>query len=161
MKHTVHTLTAEVLTEMFGDTSDWYSVLKNGKRVGSFADLRKRVLTAQAQKDKAERAKLLGALNKDDHIREAKMFFEREIKNGEVFINQTQPNVHINDCKCYIICGSAATIRLGVLHASMSFDDMQQLAGRPGRPSKAKNHILFDNITLDEAKDLINLLCGK
>lgn len=161
MKHTVHTLTPEVLTEMFGDSSDWYSVLKNGKRVGSFADLRKRVLTAQAQKDKAERAKLLAALNKDDHIREARMFFESEIKNGEVFINQSQPNVHINGCKCYIICGNGYAIRLGILHATMSFDEMQQMAGRKGKPNKAKNHILFDNITLEEGKDLINLLCGK
>ena len=39
----LHELTTEVLVEMFGDSSDWYSVLKNGKRVGSFSDLRKAI----------------------------------------------------------------------------------------------------------------------
>ena len=161
MEHTAQTLTQEVLTKMFGDSCDWYSVLKNGKRVGSFVDLRKAVLKRQEQADKAERAKMLSALNKDDNIREAKLFFEREIKNGECFINKSQPNVHINGCKCYIICGNSGKIRLGVMHSTMTFDEMQQMAGRPGKPNASKNHILFDNITLDEAKDLINLLCGK
>lgn len=161
MKHTVQSLTPEVLVEMFGDTADWYSVLKDGKRVGSFSDLRKRVLKEQDKKDKLARQKMLAALNKDDNIREAKMYFEGRIKNGEVFINESQPNIHINECKVYIICGSSPKIRLGIMHNEMTFDDMQQLSGREGKSGTSKRHILFDNLTLEEAADLIDLLCGK
>lgn len=164
MKHTVQSLTQEVLVSMFGDSKDWYSVLKNGKRVGSFSDLRKRVLAAQAAREAKERAKTKAkeyyAENKDDAINDAKKYFESEIKNGEVFINRTQPNVHINGCKCYIICGVYGKIRLGILHHTLTFDEMQTISGVKGTPNTAKNHILFDNITLDEGKDLINLLCG-
>lgn len=161
MKHTVQSLTPDVLVEMFGDSQDWYSVLKDGKRVGSFSDLRKLVLKKQQLADVAERKKLMASLAKDDNIREAKKFFEGRIKNGEVFINESQPNVHINDCKVYIICGSAAKIRMGIMHKDMTFDEMQQLSGREGKAGTSKRHILFDGLTLEDAVDLIDLICGK
>lgn len=161
MKHTVHSLTPDVLVEMFGDSQDWYSVLKDGKRVGSFSDLRKKVLKKQELQDKAERQRFLAGLNKDDNIREAKKYFEGRIKNGEVFINETQPNIHINDCKVYIICGSSPKIRMGILHNEMTFDDMQQISGLEGKPTTCNRHILFDGLTLEDAADLIDLICGK
>ncbi|ADG60122.1 inhibitor of host transcription [Acinetobacter phage Acj9] len=165
MNHTAQSLTQEVLTKMFGDSSDWYSVLKNGKRVGSFADLRKAVLDKQERdRKKAKRAEEQSTLNKHNtkrSIEDTKRFFESSIKNGKVFINRTQPNIHINDCKCYIVCGPTNKIRLGIMHHTKSFDEMQNEAGIKGLPNMSKNHILFDNIDLDEAKALIDLLCGK
>jgi hypothetical protein len=162
MKHTVYTLTPEVLVEMFGDSKDWYSVLKNGKRVGTFADLRKLVLKRQTLADVAERKKLAASLAKDDHIREAKRFFENRIKNGEVFINETQPNVLINGCKVYIICGTSPKIRMGILHKEATFDEMLIASGKDkAKPTTCKRHILFDGLDLEEAAELIDLLCGK
>ncbi len=161
MKHTAYTLTAEVLTEIYGDSADWCSVFKNGKRVGYFADLRKEYLKTQALCDKKEKQKFHADLLKNDSIKDAKKYFEENIKNGEVFINRTQPNVHINGCKCYIICGPTEYIQLGIMHSELTFDEMQQIAGIEGRPSTSKRHILFDALKYDQARDLINLLCGK
>ncbi|EQA7786889.1 transcription termination factor Alc [Acinetobacter baumannii] len=161
MKHTVHSLTPEVLVEMFGDDKDWYSVLKNGKRVGSFADLRKLVLKRQALADAEERKKFHANLMKDDNIKEAKKYFDENLKNAEVFINETQPNIHINGSKCYIICGSSQKIRMSIMHKDLTFDEMQNISGLEGKPSTSKRHILFDGLTLEEAKDLIILLCGE
>lgn len=154
MMYTVQTLTPEVLVEMFGDTSDWYSVLKNGKRVGTFADLRKQVLNEQARKGKIK-------LYREDNIIEMEKFLGERIKDAEVFINRSQPNLHINGCKCYITCSHTGKHRLGILHATMTFDDMQQLAEIKGVPSTSNRHILFNNVDNDQIVDLINLLCGE
>ena len=160
MKYQMHQLTPDVLVEIFGDSKDWMSVLKNGKRVGTFSELRKRVLDAQARKDKDESRKVLAAIMKNDNIAEAKKYFESNIKNAEVFINQTQPNVHLNGSKCYIICGSTEKVRLGIMHAEMTFDEMQNATGLEGKPNSSKRHILFDNLTHEEARDIILTLCG-
>lgn len=162
MKHTMHTLTPDVLVEMFGDEKDWYSVLKNGKRVGSFSDLRKLVLKRQTLADQKERKKFHDSLMLSDNIREAKKFFEDRIKNGHVFINETQPNIHINGCKVYIICGATPKIRMGILHKEHTFEDMLIASGREkAKSTTSKRHILFDGLDFEEAADLIDLLCGK
>ena len=158
-----HELTTEVLVKMFGDTADWYSILKNGRRVGTISDLRAAVLKRQEQEvKKLKQSKAQSELNKSNTVRsisDAKRFFETELKNAEVFINRTQPNVHINNCKCYIVCGPTSKVRLGVKHHTKTFDDMLQEAAIPGLPNADPNHILFDNLSLDDAKDLIKLLC--
>lgn len=159
-----HELTAEVLTKMFGDSCDWYSVLKNGKRVGTFSELRGKVLKAQAAAELKEKQKVAQSIqNKVDtkvSIKLAKEYFETEFKSAEVFINRTQPNIHINGCKCYIICGPTKKIRLGIMHHTKTFDEMIQEAGLEGTPNMSKNHVLFDRLTLEDAKDLIKLLCN-
>ncbi|UJH94760.1 host transcription inhibitor [Acinetobacter phage vB_AbaM_DLP1] len=160
MKHTVHTLTPEVLVEMFGDDKDWCSVLKNGKRVGYFSDLRKEVLKRQALADKKERKKFHDSLMLNDNIRETKRFFEDRLKNAHVFINETQPNVHLNGSKFYIICGATPKIRLGVTHKDLTFDEIVQLAEREARQSTSPRHALFSNLDLEEAAQLIELLAG-
>ena len=159
----LHELTTEVLVEMFGDSSDWYSVLKNGKRVGSFSDLRKAIIKRQEKEaSKLKQKREQSELNKSNTVRstsDAKRFFESELKNAEVFINRTQPNIHVNNCKCYIVCGPTDKVRLGIKHHTKTFDDMLQEASIPGLPNADPNHILFDNLSLDDAKDLIKLLC--
>ena len=152
--HTAQSLTQEVLTTLFGDSSDWYSVLKNGKRVGTFADLRKQVLTEQSRKNKVK-------IDREDNIIEMEQFLGGRIKNGEVFINRSQPNVHINGHKCYITCSHTGRHRLGILHDTMTFDEMEQLAEIKGVPSASSRHILFNNVDNDQIIDLINLLCGE
>lgn len=158
-----HELTSEILTKMFGDSCDWYSVLKNGKRVGSFSDLRKIVI--KKQEDELKKAKrksdqnILNQKNTLKSISDAKRFFESEFKDSDVFINRTQPNLIVNGSRCYIICGPTDKIRLGILHKSKTFDDMLQESGVEGLPNASKNHILFDGLTLEDAKSLIKQLC--
>ena len=152
--YTMQSLTPEVLTTLFGDSSDWYSVHKNGKRVGSFSDLRKKVLDEQARQSKTK-------ILREDNILEMEKFLGERIKNGEVFINRSQPNLHINGCKCYITCSHTGRHRLGILHATMTFDEMQQLAETIGVPSVSNRHILFNNVDNDQIIELISLLCGE
>ncbi|AZU98633.1 hypothetical protein [Acinetobacter phage AbTZA1] len=161
MKHTVHTLTEDVLVEMFGDSKDWCSVFKDGKRVGYFADLRKEVLKRQTLADKKERKKFHDSLMLNDNISETKRFLESRLKNAHVFINETQPNVHLNGSKFYIICGATPKIRMGVTHKELDFDQIVQLAEREARQSSSKRHALFSNLDLEEAAQLIELLAGK
>lgn len=161
MKHTVQSLTPDVLVQIFGDSKDWCSVFKKGVRVGTFSELRGKVLKKQALADSAEKRKFHAALMKNDVIKETKEFFGKEFKNAEVFINRTQPNIHLNGHKCYIICGSGQAVRLGIHHAELTFDEMVQLSGREAKPNTNPNHALFSNLTLEDAKALINTLCGK
>lgn len=160
MKHTVHTLTPEVLVTIYGDSSDWCSVFKNGKRVGYFSDLRKDYLKKQALKDQAEKRKFHAELMKDDSIKSAKKFFEENLKDAHVFINETQPNVHINGSKCYIICGPTSKVRLSLLHSELSFDEMINLTGRDAKPSTSKRQALWDNLEYEEALEIITTLCS-
>lgn len=161
MRYTAETLTPDVLVQLFGDSKDWCSVFKNGSRVGYFQDLRKQVLKKQALNDKNEKKKFHDQIMKNTNIKEAKKFFEDRIKNGEVFINETQPNIHINGSKVYIICGNTPKIRMSITHKELEFDDMQIITERKGTPSTSKNHILFDALDLEEAAEIITTLCGK
>lgn len=160
----MHELTSDVLTQLFGDSSDWCSVFKNGKRVGTFAELRAKVIASQKRADhKAKQLAAQSILRKDEtkqSVKNAKEYFETEFKDANVFINRTQPNIHINGCKCYIICGPTTKVRLGIMHHTKTFDDMIQEAGIEGTPNESKNHVLFDRLTLEDAKDLIKKLCS-
>ena len=80
----LHELTTEVLVEMFGDSSDWYSVLKNGKRVGSFSDLRKAIIKRQEKEaSKLKQKREQSELNKSNTVRstsDAKRFLNLNLK---------------------------------------------------------------------------------
>lgn len=166
MKHTAQSLTAEVLTEMFGDSCDWYSVLKNGKRVGTFSDLRKQVLHKQTLADKAEKKKFHDQILKQKTIKET---FEYLVKhapeNAEVFMNETQPNIHMNGNKIYIICGPVERVRMSITHKSLTFDEMQLLIDHLGhsvRTNKtAKTHISFDGVLAEQVFEILQILCGE
>ena len=152
--HSMQTLTQAKLIELFPEgTPDWAGISIKGVH-HTFSTLRARVLQEQAKKSGTQ-------LKREENVKEMHHMLEDKIKNGEVFINQTQPNVHINGCKCYITCGSGGKHRLGIVHAEASFDDMQQLAGVKGTPSTSKKHILFNNLTFEEICNMIKLLCGE
>ena len=93
----LHELTTEVLVEMFGDSSDWYSVLKNGKRVGSFSDLRKAIIKRQEKEaSKLKQKREQSELNKSNTVRstsDAKRFFESELKNAATEQRLTNSNL--------------------------------------------------------------------
>lgn len=166
MKHTVYTLTAPVLTEMFGDDCDWYSVLKNGKRVGTFSELRAKVLHKQQLEDKAERKKFHDKIMKQKTIKETFDYLEQNApKNANVFMNQTQPNIHMNGHKVYVVCGPVEKVRMSITHKSLSFDEMQLMIEHLGysvRSNKsAKTHISFDGVMPEQIFGILNILCGE
>lgn len=152
--HTVQSLTQDVLVSLFPEGVRNYSGLTIKGKHYTFAELRKQVLDKQSKKSKTK-------FQRAENVLEMKKMLEDKIKNGEVFINKSQPNVHINGCKCYIICGAAGRHRLGIMHKDATFDDMQAIAGIEGTPSTSKRHILFSGLLFDDLVDLINLLCGK
>lgn len=151
MHYTLEKLTHQKLHELFPGTPNWCGITIKGKH-HTYAELRAQVLKEQDRKGTSN-------LRKSNHIEEMKRVLEMEFPKADVFINKTQPNVHINGCKCYIICTSAATYRLGIMHKETSFDDMQTIAEMQGVPSASKRHILFNYIDQETLIKLIKLLC--
>ncbi|QQG32164.1 inhibitor of host transcription [Citrobacter phage CkP1] len=162
-------ITNEMLVEKYGDRHDGISIYKGSRRVGYLTDLRISYAKESKKKVKQKEYNTKATEARRDAMPEAvnemKVFLENHLSkfNAEVFINETQPNVHINDCKCYIIVDPIyGKHRLGIQHSSLDANDMASLVDEfPISSSTAKHHVLWNSLSRDDIVEVIIKLCSK
>jgi cellobiose phosphorylase len=160
-------ITNEMLVEKYGDRHDGISVYKGSRRVGYLTDLRMAYAkdNKKRKKQKEYNNKVTEARREamPEAVNEMKEFLENQLAkhNAEVFINETQPNVHINGCKCYITVDPIYNKhRLGIYHPEMSSSDMaDEISGFTISKSDSEHHVLWNSMTRDDIVETIIKLC--
>lgn len=165
----LQTITNEMLVEKFGDRHDGISVYKGQRRVGYLTDLRQTFAKEGRKKTKQKEYNNKAAEARNEAMPESvgamKLFLESHLTkyDAEVFINETQPNVHINGCKCYITVDPIyGKHRLGISHCEMTADEMaSEIEGFPISKSPSRSHILMNTLSQDDIIEVIVKLCSK
>lgn len=162
-------ITNEMVVAAYGDRTDGISVFKGTRRVGYLTDLRKDYAKNAKRKTTAKeyRNRRLEAVRDlmPDAVEEMKDYLENQLVKFDctVFINQTQPNVHINNCKCYIIVNPiTGKHRLGVSNPNKSASEMAEEVPACFKisASPAEHHILINNLEKDDIIEAIKALCN-
>lgn len=161
-------ITNEMIVNAFGDRHDGIQVFKNNKSVGFLTDLR--VTLARNFKKKLkqkEYSNRVAEARRDampDAVQEMLEFLENQLSkyDARVFINETQPNVHINDCKCYIIVDPIyGKHRLGIYNPNKEASEMAEEVEQCFKisSSDALHHILINSMSRDDIVEAIVKLC--
>lgn len=160
-------ITNETVVAAFGDRHDGIWVYKGSKKVGYLSDL-KTALSRSAskqskQKEYNDRISEERREKMPEAVQEMKSFLESYLANtgAEIFINISQPNVHINGHKCYIIVDPIyEKHQLGIMHKNMTYDDMaSEIPSFSCSSSTSRNHILFRGLSSDDIINTIFKLC--
>lgn len=163
-------ITNDMLVEKYGDMHNGIQVFSKGRPVGYLSDLR-----MAYSKDQSKRKKQKEYNNKvtearrdamPDAVNEALDYFKSHFSkyDCEVFINISQPNIHINECKCYIIIDPIYGLhRLGIHNPNKSADDMASEVGMNFKISNSNSphHILINGLDYDAIVETITQLCLK
>ncbi|ANA49564.1 inhibitor of host transcription [Salmonella phage vB_SnwM_CGG4-1] len=160
-------ITNEALVEKYGTHHDGISVFKGSRRVGYLTDLRKAFAADQKKrkKQKEYNNKVTEARQEamPEAVEEMKNFLENQLTKygAEVIINITQPNVLINDCKCYITVDPIyGKHRLGIHNPYMDSSEMaDEIQGFKVSQSDAPNHVLWNGLSQDDIVEVIVKLC--
>ncbi|QPB12375.1 inhibitor of host transcription [Providencia phage PSTCR6] len=165
----LQSITNEQLVEAYGTHHDGIYVYNGKKTVGFITDLR--IAYGRKQKTRTKQKEYSNRINEKrrdampEAVEEMKQFLESHLAkyDAEVFINITQPNVHINGHKCYIIVDPIYQKHsIGIMHASMNYDEMAaELPGYNVQPNSSRNHILVRSIERDLLLEIILQLCKK
>ena len=162
-------ITNEMLVNKFGDRHDGISIYKGERRVGYLTDLRQTFAKEGRKKTKQKEYNTKATEARKEAMPEAvgamKLFLESHLtKHGaEVFINETQPNVHINGSKCYIVVDPIyGKHRLGISHSELDSNDMAAMIDEfPISNSSARRHVLWNSLSQDDIVEVIVKLCSK
>lgn len=160
-------ITNDMVVASFGDRHDGLSVWKGTKRVGYLSDLRaalgRNKSKSLKQKEYNNRVSEERREKLPEAVQEMKSFLESYLSNTDavVFINISQPNVHINGHKCYIIVDPIyEKHQLGIMHKELTYDDMASLIPSFScSSSTSRNHILFRGLSSDDIINTIFKLC--
>lgn len=161
-------ITNEMVVEKYGDSTDGIFVYKNGKSVGYLTDLRiayhKNHKTRKAQKEYNNKTTERSRELMPEFVKETCEFLDNHLSKlgANVFINITQPNVHLNGNKCYVICNPISQkFQLGVYHKEYDYNYMaEEFPGTICSSSPtAEHHILFRSLERDDLLEIIKKLC--
>lgn len=162
-------ITNEMLVAKYGDRHDGISIYKGSKRVGYITDLRtafaKDNKKRKAQKEYSNKVAEARREAMPEAVEEMKDFLENQLsKHGaDVFINISQPNVHLNGHKCYITVDPVyGKHRLGIIHASMDSSEMAEEVDSLYKlsPCDFDRQILINSIERDAIVETIIKLCS-
>lgn len=156
----------EMVVAEFGDRHDGISVYKGAKRVGFLSDLRLTLgrKAAAKIKSKAYSTKLTEERREamPQAVDNMVEFLSNNLPNAEVFINITQPNVHIDGHKFYVICDPLTDKfnRLGIVHSELSSDEVAALIDNSHKvQSESARHVLVNGLSRDDIIEVIKKLC--
>ncbi|BBC78293.1 inhibitor of host transcription [Escherichia phage EcS1] len=161
-------ITNEMVMAQYGDRHDGISIFKGSKTIGYITDLRIAMARnlSKRKKQKEYNNKVTEARRDamPDAVEEMKSFLENQLgKYGaEVFINISQPNVHLSGNKCYIIVDPIyGNHRLGIQHSRLTADEMASMVETCFKisASDSPHHILINNMTQDDIFETIVKLC--
>ena len=158
----------DMIVDVYGDRHDGIYVYKGSKNVGFLTDLRKKLASDNKLKTKQKEYRNKKSEERKEALHESVPEMVDFLKNhlvkydAEVFINQTQPNVHINGCVCYVVVEPLTLQhRLGIKHPVLTQDDMADEVGNQFRisASDSTNHILLNGLSQDDIVEVIIKLC--
>ncbi|WMU95662.1 hypothetical protein [Escherichia phage pEC-M719-6WT.2] len=158
----------EMIVNEYGDRHDGIYVYKGTKKIGLMTDLRKKLASNKKLKAKQKEYRDKKSEERKEALHESVPEMVDFLKNhlvkydAEVFINQTQPNVHINGCVCYVVVEPLTLQhRLGIKHPVLTQDDMADEVGNQFRisASDSTNHILLNGLSQDDIVEVIIKLC--
>lgn len=167
----INLITAEELVEIYeGTHHDGIRVFKNSRPLGYITDLRvaySRDVKRQKQRKEynnrisEERAEKLPAA-----VEEMRLFLDSQLTKygADVFVNISQPNVHVNDCKCYIVVDPIyGKHRLGVSNPRRTASEMAEDVETCFKiqQSPAEHHVLINGLSQDDIVEAIIKLCSK
>lgn len=155
------------IVEHFGDRHDGIFVYKGLKTVGYLTDLR--IALSRKASLKLKQKEYSNKVNEErnekmpEAVEEMREFLDNNLsKFGcEVFVNITQPNVHVNGCKCYIIVDPIrGKHQLGIMHRELSYDLMAaEIPGFSCSNTNSTRHILFRGMSKDDLIETIKKIC--
>ncbi|UVD32625.1 hypothetical protein ENTB43_204 [Enterobacter phage Entb_43] len=164
-------ITAEELVEIYeGTHHDGIRIFKNSRPLGYITDLR--VAYSRDQKRQKARKEYSNRVNEEraekmpEAVEEMRSFLDNHLAKygAEVMINISQPNVHVNGCKCYIIVDPIyGKHRLGVSNPRLSASEMAEMVDPCFKiqNSPAEHHILINGLSQDDIVQAIIKLCSK
>ncbi|QOI66436.1 inhibitor of host transcription [Erwinia phage FBB1] len=165
----MQSITNEMIVTKYGDRHDGIQVYKGNRRVGYLTDLRRDMFSAKKsrtkQKEYNNRVTEQRREAMPEAVNEMKEFLENQLSKlgAEVFINITQPNVHLNGHKCYItVDPTYGKHRLGILHKSMTASEMSEEVDSCYKisPCVSEHQILINSIEKDAIVETITKLCS-
>lgn len=163
-------ISTDMLVKAYGDSTDGISIFKGSKRVGYISSLRedfsKKAKRKTVQKEFNNRRTEQSRDLMPEAVEEMKVFLENQLAkyDCEVFINQTQPNVHINGCKCYITVNPlTGKHRLGISNPNKDSSEMAEQIDPCFKisASDAPHHILANGLERDDIVEAIIQVCLK
>lgn len=156
----------DMVVAEFGDRHDGISVYKGQKRVGFLSDLRLTLGRKAAAKVKQKAYSTKQTEERREAMPQAVdnmvEFLTNNLPKAEVFINITQPNVHIDGHKFYIICDPLTDKfnRLGIVHSELSSDEVAALIDNSYKvQSESAKHVLVNGLSRDDIIEVIKKLC--
>lgn len=164
-------ITAEELVEIYeGTHHDDIRVFKGSRPLGYITDLR--IAYSRDQKRQKARKEYTNRVNEERAekmpaaVDEMVSFLDSHLTKfgAEVMVNISQPNVHVNGCKCYIIVDPIyGKHRLGVSNPRRSAAEMAEDVDTCFKiqNSPAEHHILINGMSQDDIVQAIIKLCSK
>lgn len=164
----MQSITNDMIVHAFGDRHDGIYVYKQNRNLGFLTDFRRKLATEMKSKVKQKEYRNKKCEERKEALHESVPEMVEFLKNNlkldaEVFINQTQPNVHVNGHVCYVVVEPLTLQhRLGIKHKYMSQDDMAGEVGTQFRISASDNinHILLNGLSQDDIVETIHKLCS-
>lgn len=164
-------ITLDMVVNKYGTHSDGIFVWNGTKKVGFVTDLRTHMARKEAarkkQKEYTNRVNEQRAEALPEAVDEMIDFLDNHLAKygAEVFKNITQPNVHANGCKCYVIVDPIyCKHRLGIMHRELNYSEMAEYVEACFKcsPSESSDrHILISGLSRDDIVEVILKLCSK
>lgn len=159
-------ITNDQIVAEFGDHHDGIFVYKGEKKIGFLSDLRLKLGRKVAQKIKQKAYTTAQTEERREAmpqaVEEMIEFLTNNLPNAEVFKNITQPNVHINGHKFYVICDPLTDKynRLGIHHSEMDADEVAMLIDTSHSIStESGKNVLVNGLSRDNIVEVIKTLC--
>lgn len=144
---------------------------EKGRTVGYLTDLKIKYCQKQNAKTTARKSSRLAAAERkeiiSDLVEEMVLFLRDELTTGEVFVNQTMPNVDVKGERFYIIIGNTldSAIRLNIRHKEYTADDFNDMivggySAKSHDPDDV-NNVIFGNLSKEDVVFIINQLADK
>lgn len=166
----INQITGDELVEIYeGTHHDGIRVFKGQRQIGYITDLR--VAYSRDQKRQKARKEYTNRINEEraekmpEAVNEMVDFLKNNLRMpADVMINISQPNVHVNGCKCYIIVDPMhGKHRLGVSNPNRTASEMALDVDSSFKIQKspAEHHILINGLSQDDIVEHIRKLCSK
>lgn len=159
-------ITTEMLIAEYGDRADDFYIWKDNKRVGFINDLRLTLGRKVAAKIKQKAYTTAQTEERREAmpqaVEEMIEFLSNNLPNAEVFKNITQPNVHINGHKFYVICDPLTDKynRLGIHHSELDADEVAMMIDNSHSIStESGKNVLVNGLSRDDIVEVIKTLC--
>lgn len=173
MKLFPNSVDAQEAIEFFfpNGTTDGIQVFNEKKRpVGFLTDIKVKFCQKQNAKNTAKASARKKSLERKENIsdlaEEMEHFLRSELRTGEVFINETMPNVDVNGQRFYIIIGNSldCSIRLNIRHKEYTADDFNDMiVGNYEAKSHSEDvhNVMFGGLSQSDVAYIINQLADK